>query len=134
MYDYEKDAPSGNGELVLVVDDEAAVRDITKLTLEAFGCQVITANDGAEAVGVYATNKDDVKAIILDMMMPIMDGSATIRALKKIDHDVKIIAVSGLIDMKAILTSDNLTVDAFLNKPYASGTLLNTVYEVFRKK
>lgn len=130
--DYETDTPLGNGELVLVVDDEAAVRDITKLTLEAFGYRAITADDGAEAVGVYAQNKDDIKAIILDMMMPIMDGSATIRALKKVDPDVKIIAVSGLIDTKAILTSDNLTVDAFLNKPYTAGTLLKTLYEVLR--
>ena len=116
----------------MVVDDEEAVRDITKLTLEAFGYKTITANDGAEAVGVYAQNKDDIKAVILDMMMPIMDGSTTIRALKKIDPDVKIIAVSGLIDTKAILTTDNLTVDAVLNKPYTSRTLIKTLNEVVR--
>ena len=132
IYDYDKDTPLGNGELVLVVDDEAAVRDITKLTLEAFGYKAITADDGAEALGIYVQNKDDIKAIILDMMMPIVDGSTTIRALKKIDPDVKIIAVSGLIDTKAILTSDNLTVHAFLNKPYTSRTLLKTLNEVVR--
>ncbi|MFI5322725.1 MAG: ATP-binding protein, partial [Thermodesulfobacteriota bacterium] len=129
-YDYDRNTPLGNGELVLVVDDEEAVLDITKLTLEAFGYQAITADDGAEAVGVYAQNKDNIKAVILDMMMPIMEGSTTIRALKKINPDIKIIAVSGLIDTKAILTSGNITVAAFLNKPYTSRTLMRTMHEV----
>src|SRR5262249_51740975 len=71
------DLPSGHGELVLVVDDESAIREITRSTLEAYNYSVLTASDGTEAIALYAQNRDIVKVVLTDMMMPFLDGPAT---------------------------------------------------------
>src|SRR5204863_5336465 len=84
--------PLGHGELVLLIDDEAPVRRITAQTLETFGYKVITASDGTEGVATYAQHHGEIAAVITDMMMPVMDGAATIRALMRIDPQVRIIA------------------------------------------
>jgi PAS domain S-box-containing protein len=90
-----KDLPIGRGELILVIDDEAAIRDISSATLKKYGYRVITANDGADGLALYVQNKLEIKTVIVDMAMPIMNGRATIQALRKINPDIKIIAISG---------------------------------------
>ncbi|HBJ87395.1 MAG TPA: hybrid sensor histidine kinase/response regulator, partial [Verrucomicrobiales bacterium] len=67
----ESELPLGNGELVLVIDDEESVRQITRQTLEMFGYRVLMAADGTEAAGTYATHKDEIAAVLTDMMMPV---------------------------------------------------------------
>jgi hypothetical protein len=120
--------PQGNGELILIVDDEASIRDITKSTLEANGYNVMTANDGTEAISLYAQNRDIINVVISDIMMPIMDGTVTIRALQKMNPHIKIIAASGLItsDIKNLGTQ----VQAFLTKPFSAEKLLTTLHKV----
>src|SRR2546422_6496534 len=93
--------PTGQGELVLVVDDEATIREITKATLEAHGYRIVTAADGAEALALYAQHRDQIRLVLTDMMMPVMDGPATIRALRNLDPQIPIIAASGLVAKKA---------------------------------
>lgn len=88
--------PRGRGETVLVVDDEIAVRRITSSTLEAFGYRTLSAEDGTEAIGIYATNRDRVKVVITDIMMPLMDGIALAGALHRIDPKLPIVAASGI--------------------------------------
>lgn len=88
--------PFGNGELILVIDDEAAVREMIRTTLERFGYQALTADNGATALGIFAGHKDEISVVITDMMMPVMDGPVTIRALQKLNPQVHIIASSGL--------------------------------------
>ncbi|HEY1050638.1 MAG TPA: PAS domain S-box protein, partial [Prosthecobacter sp.] len=88
--------PRGNNELVLVVDDEAAVREITRQTLETFGYRVLLASDGAEAVAQYAMQHEQIDVVLTDMMMPVMDGVATVQVLKKINPQARIIAASGV--------------------------------------
>ena len=63
-----------------MVDDEAAVREITRATLEASGYRVLIAKDGPEALSICASHKTEIQAVLMDMVMPLMDGSATIRA------------------------------------------------------
>ena len=120
----------GNGELILVVDDESSILEITKATLETYNYQVITAKNGIEAVATYANNKEAVSLIIMDIMMPGMDGKTAIRTLKQIDPDVKVIAVSGLITSQEIIKELDEDVTAFLSKPYSNEDLLKTVYEI----
>jgi CheY-like chemotaxis protein len=91
-----KELPAGHGELILVVDDEDAICQITKSSLETYGYKVLIASDGIEAITLYTEHKQEISVVLLDMMMPCMDGSSTIRVLQKIDPQVKIIAVSGL--------------------------------------
>jgi two-component system, cell cycle sensor histidine kinase and response regulator CckA len=126
----EIELPTGNGELILVVDDEDAITQITKGTLETFGYKVVTAADGTEAVAVYAENKDQVQVVLTDMMMPFMDGPATIRALQKLNPKVKIIAASGLTANDKFAEAANLGVKTFLPKPYTAEKLLKAIAEI----
>ena len=123
----EANLPKGNGELILIIDDEAAILEITKETLEANGYKALTAGDGAEGIAVFAHNKEDIRVVITDIMMPVMDGTATILALKKIRPDVKIIAASGLAGTGQITTPSDPNVQAFLTKPYTAEKLLRAV-------
>ena len=122
-----KTAPEGNGELILVVDDETAVREITRQILECLWYQVVTAGDGTEALVQYVQRKGEIRVLIVDMMMPYMDGAATIRAIRKIDSKARIIATSGLMTNGYAKEARGLGVDAFLAKPHTAETLLQTL-------
>ena len=124
------DLPTGNGQLLLAVDDEAAVLTMTKETLETFGYRVITAHDGAEAVALFTTHHGQIAGVLTDMLMPHMDGPATIRVLKSIDPSVKIIAASGLMDAERVKDATGLEHIAFLMKPYTAEKLLTTIKRV----
>jgi CheY-like chemotaxis protein len=121
---------AGNGELILVVDDEAAIGLITRHTLEAHGYKVMTATDGAQAVELFREHRAEVKAVLTDMMMPIMDGAATIRAIRQIDPRVPFIAASGLSDPGKAAGDALGDVAATLPKPFTGGMLLKTVHGV----
>ncbi|MEP2774864.1 MAG: PAS domain-containing protein [Luteolibacter sp.] len=118
------DLPRGNGELVLVIEDEILVRQITRDTLEAFGYRVLLAVDGADAVSVYASHKDEIAVVLTDMMMPVMDGPATIQVLQRMNPEVRIIATSGLSSTDHIGEVTQLGVKSFLAKPYTAEKLL----------
>jgi len=123
-------APDGHGELLLVVDDESAIREIVKSTLEAHGYDVLLAAEGAEALALYAMNREKIALVITDMVMPVMDGRTTIRALRKMNPDVKLIAVSGLMDPEALAQIAASTGTTVLPKPYSPQKLLTSIYEV----
>ena len=118
----------GHGEVILVVDDESSIREIARATLEAYGYQVLVAGDGAEAIAIFVKNMDSVKAMIIDNMMPVLDGKSAVTALRRMETDVKIIATSGLQDEVRGAFSEQI--DAFINKPFTGEKLLKTVYEV----
>lgn len=121
--------PMGHGETILVAEDKKSIREITAAMLEAYGYKTITANNGMEAIAIYMQNMSRVKVILIDMMMPIMDGPATVRTLRKINPKLKIIAVSGLVGKNKY--NDTIgTVQAFLNKPYTTETVAKTIHEV----
>jgi CheY-like chemotaxis protein len=126
--------PSGQGELILVVDDERAILEITKTSLEMHGYRALTASDGTEAVALYAQHKDEVQVVLTDMMMPYMDGPATIRALQKLNPRVRIIASSGLAETARVAEAANGGVSKFLAKPYTAEKLLETVAEVLKEE
>jgi PAS domain S-box-containing protein len=122
--------PRGNGETILVVDDEPSIIAITQHTLESFGYKMITATNGAEAVAVYAQQMNTVAAILTDLSMPVMDGRATVYALLKINPHAKIIAMSGLDESKSAIMAANAGIKHFISKPYTAGTLLKTLRSV----
>ena len=128
------DVPLGHGEVILVVDDELAIREITRTTLEAFGYHPLTASDGTEAIALYAQNRDTIQLVLTDMMMPYMDGVATIRALQRIDPNVKVIGSSGLADDQKASEVEGLGVKAFLAKPYTADELLKAVSDALAGK
>ncbi len=123
----ELELPIGHGELILVVDDEAAICQVTKTSLETYNYKVSTASDGIEAIALYAQHKDEIGVVLMDMMMPVMDGITTIRTLKKINPHVKVIAVSGLASSDKVNAARSAGVKAFLSKPYTAVELLKTI-------
>ncbi len=123
----ETELPIGHGELVLVVDDEVAIREITKTSLEAYNYKVITACDGIEAIALYAEHRDEISIVLTDMMMPSMDGLTTIRTLRKINPQVKIIAISGLASGDKLAAVIGTGVKTFLSKPFTTQELLKTL-------
>ncbi|MBK8150489.1 MAG: response regulator [Acidobacteria bacterium] len=125
--------PHGSGELILVVDDEESVREITRVTLERYGYEVLTATDGAEALAVFSKNSDRIGIVLTDLTMPLLDGKALIRTLRKIEPELRIIAMSGLMGNEHIGDLKNLQVTDILNKPFSAETLLNLVSKSLRR-
>jgi PAS domain S-box-containing protein len=122
--------PRGSGQLILVVDDEESVRQITRRTLETYGYRVVLASDGAEAVAIFGRQRQEIAAILTDMSMPVMDGATTIQILRHMDPDVPIIATSGFSIHSDHIHSRNLGVQAFLSKPFPGEALLTTLAEI----
>ena len=122
--------PRGGGELVLVIDDEIAICQVTRQMLEAFGYRVLIASDGAVGAELYAAHRADIAVVLMDMMMPVMDGPATIQALLKIDSSVRIIAASGITANATLARSAGPCVRDFLAKPYSAETLLKSLRHV----
>lgn len=119
-----QELPTGSGELILVIDDEESIREITKTTLENYNYRVLTANDGVEGIATYVEHKEEVSLVLVDMMMPTLDGPTTIRTLQKINPDIKVIAVSGLTSNNQVTQLNGTPVKTFLPKPYTSEELL----------
>ncbi len=82
-------------ETILVVDDEEKIRDSMRGVLKRFGYKVLLAADGAEAVKVYGKKKDKIQLVIMDLMMPVLNGKDASVEMKKLNPDVKIILSSG---------------------------------------
>lgn len=122
--------PRGSGELILVVDDEAAVQQITKQTLETFGYRVLLAADGAEAVSLYSKHRSEVALVLTDMMMPVMDGPATIQVLMRMNPQICIVAASGMNAAGMEEKAASSGVKNFIPKPYTAETLLKSLDSV----
>jgi PAS domain S-box-containing protein len=125
--------PRGNGETVLVIDDEDSILTVTSQTLQAFGYAVLTATNGAEALAVYVQHKTEIAIVLTDMMMPIMDGAATIQALFRINPAVKIIAASGLRANGDGAQTSDASIKHFLTKPYTAEALLTSIRAILDK-
>jgi PAS domain S-box-containing protein len=124
--------PRGNGECVLVVDDEEAIRVVARRTLERFGYRVLLASNGAEAVSLYAQHRDDVAVVLTDMSMPVMDGPATIIALRTLNPRVRIIGSSGLMSGGTPPGSPAARLHHFVSKPYTADIILTMLKTVLR--
>jgi PAS domain S-box-containing protein len=122
--------PSGNGELILVVDDEVSICEIAKTTLESHNYRILTAGDGIGALALYAQHIDEISVVLIDMMMPVMDGASTILMLQRMNPQAQIIAMSGLMSYEAAVQKKNLGIREFLAKPFTAQVLLNTLHEV----
>ncbi|TAF05092.1 MAG: PAS domain S-box protein [Nostocales cyanobacterium] len=121
---------SGKGEFILVVDDEPQIRDVTTIILENHNYQTLTASNGIEAIAIYAQHKQEISAVLMDMMMPEMDGIMAIRTLQKMNPEVKIIACSGLGTIELLPQSAETKVQAVLLKPYTANELLQNLNQV----
>ncbi|MFI5357837.1 MAG: PAS domain-containing protein, partial [Opitutales bacterium] len=121
---------SGQNELVLLVDDEEAIRDTISSVLRLNNYCVRSAANGEEALRLFAELHSEVRVVLTDMMMPTMGGEALLRALHRIDPDIKCIAMSGYNDLAGNATLSEFNAAAFLHKPFEAIQLLEVVRQV----
>ncbi len=124
--------PAGQGELILVVDDEAAIRETTKISLETYNYRVLTASDGIEAIAVYVQHRAQISLVLIDLMMPSLDGFLTIRTVQKLNPQVKIIATSGLTSNAQLAANISNGVKTLLSKPYTTAELLKSIHQLLK--
>jgi PAS domain S-box-containing protein len=120
----------GHGSLVLVVDDELAVRQITKESLEAYNYRVLLASDGVEAIAQYVQDHSEIDVVILDMMMPNLDTPSIMRALQRINPCIPIIVMSGSDSANAQAMIDQQGAKSFLTKPFTTNEMLQAIQNI----
>jgi two-component system, cell cycle sensor histidine kinase and response regulator CckA len=128
----EMELLKGNGELILIVDDESGILETTKISLEAYNYRVLTASNGIEAIALYAQHEDEISLVLMDMMMPSMDGATAIKTLLKMNSQVKVVAVSGLNANDKLIKIPG--VKKFVPKPYTTKELLQTLHSILVQK
>ena len=114
---------AGKGQLILLVDDEDAVRAMGRRMLEARGYRVATASNGAEGIVQYSHQAQEIRLVVTDMVMPIMDGAAMIRVLRRLAPRLPIVATSGLPEAPTGEPETAPPTDAFLAKPFRADAL-----------
>ena len=102
---------------ILVVDDEKTPRDMTASMLESLGHRVVRANGGKQAIRLFSQNRDRVDLVLLDVMMPKMDGAETLLHLIDVDPEVRVIFFSGYSEELALPEYADQPAKGFLKKP-----------------
>jgi PAS domain S-box-containing protein len=125
-----KEPKPGGGQLVLVADDEMFVRETIKKTLEDRGYRVLAAQDGTEALAIYASRLNEIDLVVSNVEMPFMDGPALCRALKKLNPEVKILISSGHKQADRVQAIRSCGVKEFLAKPYTADNLADRVHAI----
>jgi two-component system cell cycle sensor histidine kinase/response regulator CckA len=116
----------GNGELILIVDDEPQIRDVTAATLSHYGYRVLIAKDGADALALFATRTGEIAVVITDINMPNLDGATLVNVLRHLNPKVKILAMSGLASGTLDPKIQKLA-GAVMLKPFRAEALLSAV-------
>ncbi|MEN9573778.1 MAG: hypothetical protein RL514_1633 [Verrucomicrobiota bacterium] len=122
-------SPHGAGEAILVVDDEESVRTATRKMLERHGYRVIVAGEGAQALALFSTRIAEIKLVLTDVDMPVMDGLALVRVLRKMSPSLQILASTGLSTDQRIEALHQLGITQPLYKPYTADELLKAVHQ-----
>lgn len=122
----------GRGELVLLVDDERVLRELGKEILETYGYRVQAVGSGEDALSFIRSSDEAVALVILDLVMPRLDGGETYRRLRDVDTKVPILLSSGLSCEEAVegILADDAT--GFIAKPYGIGELTQAVRAAIR--
>ena len=118
---------TGQGELILIVDDEPSIREILGTTIESFNYQSITASNSQQAIDLYAQHHQKINTILLDYMMPGGNTSETISRFHSIDPDVRTIVMSGLSALEIAAKNNSEAIDYFLAKPFTTQDLLQAL-------
>jgi PAS domain S-box-containing protein len=125
--------PDGQGELILLVDDDALIRNIGTAILEKHGYRVVSCVDGVEAIILYVARAEEISLVITDVDMPRLGGTELARTLSQIRPDIRLLAISGLApdetDGSGVSAAKNLT-HAFLPKPFNAVDLLGAVHRL----
>ncbi len=124
--------PRGGNETILLVDDKAMIRDVGRTILQGYGYAVLLAEDGRQALEIYAREKDAIDLIILDQTMPHLSGRDTLRRLIAINPDVRVLLASGY-SAESLPAADREHVLGFISKPYRAQELAHLVRSALDK-
>ena len=120
----------GQGETILVVDDEAPVREMARTVLERLNFQPLTATDGIDGLRVASQQKTSLRAVITDLHMPHMDGLTFVRVLRRMLPDIPIVIASGRLDDKQAGEFKALGAVSMLDKPFSEGQLAEALKKI----
>lgn len=129
----EQEAPQGQGELILVVDDEQAVRESLRRTLEMRGYRVLVAVNGAEGLAFFSEHRAEVRAVLTDAMMPVMGGPAMVQALRAMAPELPVVVMTGLPERNSLKNLENLSNSLLLPKPFSGDELLRVLGQLLAK-
>ncbi len=124
--------PKGNGETILIVDDDPSIREVTRATLEANNYRVLAAADGVEAIAIFAKQSETIPVVVTEMTLPLLEGGSIIRVFQRLNPAVKLIVCSGLPSTKLDAEAEALGVKVFLRKPFSAEHLLTKLHEMLR--
>lgn len=122
--------PRGHHETVLIIDDEQSILQIAQTVLETYQYDVLVADSGQAGLALYAKNTQTIDVVLLDIMMPEMSGISTAQKLRQLNPNVKIIICSGFPDKQTTFPDSDLSVEAFMTKPYTPGDLITILDQV----
>lgn len=122
--------PRSEGELILVVDDEPNIRALASAIFQRQGYRVLTAADGTAAVAIFAKRSDEIRLVLTDLNMPNLDGSALANVVRRINPQVKILAVSGMQSPGPGIGKPDTFADGFMLKPFRPLALLELAHKL----
>jgi two-component system cell cycle sensor histidine kinase/response regulator CckA len=122
--------PRGNSELIMVVDDEVAVRNVAAAILTRHGYRVVSCNDGLEAISLFTERSAEIRAVISDLDMPNLDGPALALILRRLRPDLIILAMTGLGSSASSPASEPAPFTDTIQKPFTADALLTTVHRI----
>ncbi|MHB1309818.1 MAG: hybrid sensor histidine kinase/response regulator [Limisphaerales bacterium] len=117
----------GQGELILVVDDEPGVRDSLRRRLEKHGYRVLTAVHGADGLLQFSQHRSEIRAVLTDMMMPVMNGPTMVNALRELMPSLPVLGMTGLPERSGVKGLEHLDLPVLLAKPFSGDDLLRTL-------
>jgi two-component system, cell cycle sensor histidine kinase and response regulator CckA len=123
---------AGHSELILIVEDEPAIQQVAQTSLEVHHYRALIASNGIEAIALYRQHQKEISLVLMDMMMPTMDGLTLLQSLQKVNPQVKIIVMSGLATKSLVADVTRAGASAFLPKPYTASELLETIQKVLQ--
>jgi signal transduction histidine kinase len=124
--------PRGGSETILLVEDQAMIRDVGRTILQGYGYQVLLAEDGREALATFRRERQRIDLVILDVTMPRLSGSDTLREMVLIDPDVRVLFASGY-SADSLPGTSRPNVVGFISKPYRAGDLARKVRAILDK-
>ena len=113
--------------LVLVADDEVAIRTLIQVALEELGYTVISAENGAQALELFDRSADEIVLVLLDLAMPVLDGAETAVAIRTQRADVPILVMSGIADDEALQRFGPVRIAGFVPKPFSPDQLAQAI-------
>ena len=119
----------GGTETILLVDDEEAIRGLGTRLLNKFGYKVVTANDGKEALEIYQRDGNRISLIILDLIMPVMDGKKCLAEILRVNPNAKVVMASGHSE-SGLASGATTRAKGFVKKPYDMWQLLTKIRDI----